>query len=91
MDNYYTPEKSIIENALEACIYVCWKFADLIRNDSKNGNGDELIDYSINIISSFKKVLPKLIDWSVQLEEITLAESFFPVYIGIMTDLKKFF
>jgi len=51
----------------------------VVRNDSKNANGDELIDYFINIISSFKEVLPKLIDWSVQLEEITLAQSFFTV------------
>nr|CAD2205614.1 unnamed protein product [Meloidogyne enterolobii] len=87
LDNYHTSEKSIIENALEACTYVCWKFADLVRNDSKNANGDELIDYSINIISSFKEVLPKLIDWSVQLEEITLAQSFFTIirYVNLFS------
>ncbi|CAK5073192.1 unnamed protein product [Meloidogyne enterolobii] len=87
LDNYHTSEKSIIENALEACTYVCWKFTDLIRNDSKSGNGDELIDYSINTISSFKEILPKLVDWAVQLEEITLAESFFPIirYVNLFS------
>ncbi|KAL7073374.1 hypothetical protein ACQ4LE_007464 [Meloidogyne hapla] len=91
LENEHTPEKSIVENALEACTYVCWKFTDLIRNDSKGGNVDELIDYSISTVSSFKEVLPKLIDWSVHLQTVSLAESFFNIirYINLFSFILK--
>ena len=78
------PEKSIVENALEACTYVCWKFTDLIRSDSKGGNGIELIDFSLSTVSMFKEILPKLIDWSVHLQIIALAESFFTVSVDLL-------
>lgn len=78
LDNENNPEKSMIENALEACTYVCWKYTDLIKSDK---GSNELIDYCTNTVSMFKEILPKLIDWSVLLEEILLAESFLIVSV----------
>jgi hypothetical protein len=77
LEDEHILDKSIVDNSLEACTYVCWKFTDLIRNDSTGGN--ELIGFSFNTMSMLKEILPKLINWSIHLQAIDLAESFFTV------------